>query len=415
VTSLLDKAMSNLRIAMLSVHSCPLGQLGTRDTGGMNVYVRELSRELGALGHRVDIYTRAHDPRDAQMESPYENVRLIHIQAGRVEDMGKMAQLSHLQEFTRNMSDFIASDGATYDVIHSHYWLSGLAGRQFGEAWGVPQVTMFHTLGAIKNSLPVGEKESGIRLNAEHGVVRASRRIVAATGREKTQLINSYGARADRISVVPCGVNIGVFQPMDRQAARRALGLGTDDKVILSVGRIEPLKGLDRLIEGFSRLRLPGLKLIIIGGDEFSEKELARLKTLAGDLGVGGKVAFPGTVKQDRLPLYYSAANVSVVASYYESFCLIILESLACGTPVVSTDVGVASQVIVEGVNGAVVAGGEAAALARGIEQIIMNPRSVSGPILISASAAGYSWQAVAARIAGVYKSAITPAPVLLS
>ena len=148
-----------LHLAMLSLHSCPLGQLGTRDTGGMNVYVRELSRELGLMGHRVDIFTRAHDIRDAQVEWPSPGVRLVHIRAGRVEDMGKLAQYEQLQNFAANMEEFTSRDGARYDLVHSHYWLSGVVGRRFAAGWGVPHALMFHTIGAVKNSLPVGERE----------------------------------------------------------------------------------------------------------------------------------------------------------------------------------------------------------------------------------------------------------------
>jgi D-inositol-3-phosphate glycosyltransferase len=405
--------MSKFRIAMLSIHSCPLGQLGTRDTGGMNVYVRELSRELGRLGHRVDVYTRAHDPRDTQTESPYKNVRLIHLRAGRVEDMGKMAQLSHLQEFTRNMAEFNAEDGARYDLLHSHYWLSGLAGRQFGEVWDVPQVVMLHTLGAVKNTLPVGDMEPDIRLNAERGVIRAATRIVAATAGEKNILANFYGARPEQVSIVPCGVNTELFQPVDRLEARRSLGLEAGESIVLSVGRIEPLKGLDRLIEAFSILARPDKKLLIIGGDEYSGTEISRLKELAAQLGVGEKVIFKGTVKQDILPFYYAAADVTAVASYYESFCLIILESLACGTPVVSTNVGVAGQVIVNGQNGKVVADNEPAKLAGALAEVITTFQVTQGQASIRASVAGYAWPAIARQIVEVYESALARVPVL--
>jgi D-inositol-3-phosphate glycosyltransferase len=397
--------MNNLRIAMLSIHSCPLGQLGTRDTGGMNVYVRELSRELGKLGFNIDIFTRAHDPRDPQMETPFENVRLIHIKAGRVEDMGKMAQLSHLQEFARNMAEFNAGDGARYDIIHSHYWLSGLAGRQFAEAWGIPQVVMLHTLGAIKNMFPVGDKEPEIRLNAERGVMRSAQRIVTATADEKQQLAGLYGAPLEKIDVVPCGVNTCLFRPLDRLAARKALGFEAEEKVVLSVGRIEPLKGLDRLVEAFALLPYKYKKLVVIGGDEHSGEEVARLRALAGELGVGDRVILPGTVKQERLPEYYSAADVTAVGSYYESFCLIILESLSCGTPVVSTAVGVAPGVIRSGENGLVVAGNEPVALSEAMSRVLSRGWDAGR---IRSSSAGYAWPSVARQISSVYASVLS-------
>lgn len=156
-----------LKIAMLSVHSCPLGQLGGRDTGGMNVYIKELSRALGDMGHYIDIYTRAHDPRDPQMEVLAPNVRLIHIKAGLVEDMAKMAQYSHLDDFTKNLEVFKRENRLEYDLIHSHYWLSGQVGQWLGQRWGIPNIVMFHTLGAVKNNLGIGESESPLRLRKE--------------------------------------------------------------------------------------------------------------------------------------------------------------------------------------------------------------------------------------------------------
>ena len=388
---------SKLTIAMFSIHSCPLGQLGTRDTGGMNVYVRELSREMGKLGHRVDIYTRAHDPRDAQVDHPCENVRVIHIQAGPVEDMGKMAQYSHLPSFILNMEAFSQRDGTRYDLVHSHYWLSGSVGMRFASQWGVPHAVMFHTLGAIKNRLPVGEAESAIRLAAEKDLVDNSLRIITATMPEKEELARLYGAQADKISVVPCGVNVHLFQPQDRSDARRALGLG-DGKIILFIGRIEALKGIDNLVQAirFLKPRIDA-KLLVIGGDEHSQAEIARLKDMTYELGIASSVEFLGTAVQTRLPLYYSAADVSVVSSYYESFCLVILESLASGTPVVSTKVGVAPAVIRDGENGYLVNDNSPENLADGLAAVLCSGEM--NKLTIRQSALEYDWTAIARKI----------------
>ena len=176
---------------MLSVHSCPMGQLGGRDTGGMNVYIRELSLALGHMGHCVDIYTRAHDPRDDQMETLAPNVRLIHIKAGRVEDMAKMAQYSHLDDFLENIEDYRNENRLEYDLIHSHYWLSGQVGKCLGQRWNIPNIVMFHTLGAVKNNLAIGESEPPLRLIKEKEIAAGSQQIIVATEREKKDLINS--------------------------------------------------------------------------------------------------------------------------------------------------------------------------------------------------------------------------------
>jgi D-inositol-3-phosphate glycosyltransferase len=394
-------------IAMISLHSCPLGQLGTRDTGGMNVYVRELARELGALGHRVDIYTRAHDPRDARMESPNPNVRLIHIQAGRVEDMGKMAQYEHLADFTANMADFVAEDGARYDIIHSHYWLSGEVGRRLAQTWQIPHVILFHTLGAIKNHLTVGEIEPAVRLSIEKELAHSCRRIIASTEREKGELARLYDAEPARIDIVPCGVNLNLFQPQDKATARQQLSLAPEKKIVLFVGRLEPLKGLENLIRATELLNIPEIKLLVIGGDDHSQPEVNRLTGLANELGIGRKIEFLGTVPQAELPAYYSAADISVVASYYESFCLVILESLACGTPVVSTRVGVAPAVIKAGLNGYLVEDNQPASLAQGI-QAMLNHRSLPDRAeLIRRSVTDFSWPTVAGFIAKEYCLAI--------
>ena len=397
--------MSERCMAIISYHSCPLGRLGGRDTGGMNVYVREVARELGAQGYAVDIYTRAHDLQEPPVMSLFEKTRLIHIRAGWVGDMGKAEQFRHLAEFVRNVTDFVSTDGVSYDLIHSHYWLSGLAGQRLSETWGVPQIMMFHTLGVVKNDLPVGERESEVRLKAERDLARACRHIVVATEDEWGQ-IGTWGVGAEKVSVVPCGVDLELFRPTDKLAARRELGLAGEEEIILSVGRIEPLKGLERLVEAFSILHRPGLKLLIVGGDTHSHNETARLKALAVGLGVGDRLEFYGAMAQERLSLYYNAADVTVVASYYESFCLIILESLACGTPVVSTGVGVAPAVIDDTCG--MVAEGTPQSLAQAIARVLDRGQVYEAEHL-RRTAAPYSWTAVAERLAKVYQAVLVP------
>ncbi len=390
-----------LNIALFSIHSCPLGQLGTRDTGGMNVYVRELSRELGKMGHHVDIYTRAHDTRDSEVDFPSDNVRVIHIQAGPIEDMGKMAQFSHLPNFILNMEAFSQRDGAKYDLVHSHYWLSGSVGMRFASQWKVPHAVMFHTLGAVKNRLPVGNVESCLRLEAERELVEKSRLIISATETEKSELIRLYGALEERIKIVPCGVNADIFHPIDKIEARTALGLG-NGKIILFVGRIEALKGIDNLVRAMGLLKAPGdVRLLVIGGDEHSRTEVERLKDLNIEMGSSRSIEFLGTVEQMKLPFYYSAADVSVVASYYESFCLVILESLACGTPVVSSPVGVAPAVIREGENGFLAADNTPESLAAGLDAVLdaceLNKNTVRQ------TAERFDWKSIARQIGSQY------------
>ena len=397
-----------LRIAMLSVHSCPLGQLGGRDSGGMNVYIRELARALGERGHSVDVYTRAHNPRDGQIYQLGPNARLIHIKAGRVEDMGKLVQYRHLADFAGNLEDFRRSHQLQYDLIHSHYWLSGQVGRWLGELWQVPDIAMFHTLGAVKNRLGLGLDETETRLKTERQLARDCHRIIAATEGEKQDLIYYYRAPAETISVIPCGVNLGLFGNINKQGAREELGLD-GDRVVLFVGRIEPLKGIDRLLKAMAILgRRPGLKLLVIGGDEHSRGELKKLRLLARELAIEDSVSFLGSVPQPRLPLFYSAADVCVVPSYYETFGLVALESLACGTPVVATRVGAAGDIIRQGETGYLVADNTPHKLAQMIDRLL--GRRVPGTMSARAirdSVRRFDWTSIAKAIIKEYRAVV--------
>ncbi|MCJ7743709.1 MAG: glycosyltransferase [Dehalococcoidales bacterium] len=390
-----------LRIAMLSVHSCPLGSLGARDTGGMSVYIRELAVELGKLGHSVDIFTRVHDPNDGQIDELGQNARLIHLKAGDDEEMHKLVLYSYLPDFACNVENFRKLNGLSYDLIFSHYWLSAQVGQELRVWWGVPHIVMFHTLGAVKNSLGIGEEEPELRLETERELIRDCHRVIASTEREKEALLHYYGASPEKIGVVPCGVNRELFQPIDQRLARQELGW-RDDRIVLFVGRIDPLKGIDRLLEAVACLPdTRGLRLIIVGGDGQSESEIERLHQLARALGIQDLVTFLGLIKHERMPYFYSAADVCVVPSYYESFGLVALESLACGTPVVTTDVGDLRKIIRPGETGYVVANASPTELADKIALILSRPvRDTTSIQSIRASVARFSWSNIARAIA---------------
>jgi len=394
-----------LKIAMLSIHSCPVGKLGSKDTGGMSVYIRELARELGKRGHSVDIYTRAHDPAEAQIVQLGGNARVIHLQAGEVEPIDKLAVYSHLEDFACLLEDFRASHGLQYDLIHSHYWLSGWVGRRIQRWWDVPHVIMFHTLGAIKNAIGVGEHEPALRIRAKRELVGDCQRIIAATDRGKLELVSYYGASPERISVIPCGVNLELFQHIDKETARRSLGLN-GHKILLFVGRIDPLKGIDRLLKALPSLDTrQNLKLLVIGGDEDSLPEVERLQRLSRSLHIQDAVSFSGIVEQKELPLYYSAADVCVIPSYYESFGLVALESLACGTPIVATRVGCIESVVNQGQNGHVVEDNAPPRLADGIDTLLSD--STKSADSIRASVNRFSWSNIAEAIIPEYRSVL--------
>jgi len=386
-----------LKIAMLSVHSCPIGNLGAKDTGGMSVYVRELARQLGKQGLLVDVYTRVHDPNDNQIVKLGQNARLIHLRAGEGEDIHKLAVYCYLPNFACNLENFRKHNGLRYDLVFSHYWLSGWVGESLQRWWNVPHVTMFHTLGAVKNAIGIGEDEPELRIETERYLIKNCHRIIAATEKEKEELILHYGASPERISVVPCGVNLELFQPMDKEMAKQQLGFG-DDKIILFVGRIEPLKGIDQLLVAMTRLQNShGLRLVIIGGDDHSQYELERLQRLSRDLHIQDSVTFLGLIKHEQLPYFYSAADVCVVPSYYESFGLVTLESLACGTPVVATDVGDLKSVIRQGKTGYVVIDNTPHHLADKIALLLSRPSpDTESALSIRASVSRFGWPNIA-------------------
>ncbi len=392
---------SQMRIAMLSAHSCPVGNLGAKDTGGMSVYVRELAREMGKLGLLVDVYTRVHDRNDPQIVELGDNARLIHLRAGEDGELDKLAMYPYMPDFAGRLDDFRENEKLDYDLVFSHYWLSGCVGRFLQHWWNVPHLIMFHTLGAAKNAVGIGEVEPELRIDTERQLARDCHHIITATEKEKEEFIWRFGASPDRITVIPCGVNLELFQPMDKEVARRQLGLG-DERLVLFVGRIEPLKGIGQLLRAMAYLengRRP--RLMIIGGDEHSQDEMERLRWLSTELRIGDSVTFPGLIEQKRLPLFYSAADVCAVPSYYETFGLVALEALACGTPVVATSVGGFKDIIRQGETGYVLPDNNPRDLADKIGELLSRP-SVDRQTALSirASVSQFSWSNIARAVA---------------
>ncbi|MDO8672984.1 MAG: glycosyltransferase [Dehalococcoidia bacterium] len=340
------------RVAMISVHGCPLAWPGTRDAGGMNVYIRELSRELGRRGALVDVFTRRRSPSVPEVSEFGENVRVIHLKAGPVGETEKNAVYDHLPEFLCNLRLYREEHGLDYDILHSHYWLSGWVAGFVQQRWALPHVTMFHTLGEVKNRARVGERESVLRIETERKIVAQADRVVAASSHEKAQLVQLYGAVPRRVETIPCGVDLGLFQPIDKVLARRQLGLDAQ-KIVLVVGRIEPLKGVDILIEAVAKLEdRDEVLVLVVGAETNGSKETRRLKGIARQSGIGANVRFLGPVEQTALPAIYSAADVCVVASYYESFGMVAAEAQACGTPVVASRVGGLQTAVKDGETG---------------------------------------------------------------
>ncbi|MFC1982452.1 glycosyltransferase [Chloroflexota bacterium] len=396
-----------LKIAILSVHSCPVGRLGARDTGGMSVYVLELAHEMGKQGHLVDIFTRAHNSEHEPIIELGENVRLIHLTAGEDEHIHKLAVYLHLPDFACQVESFRKHNNLQYNLVFSHYWLSAWVGKLLQGWWNVPHMTVFHTLGAVKNAVGIGEDEPELRIETERYLVKNCDRIIAATEREKEDIILHYGASPEIIGVIPCGVNLDLFRPVDKEMAKQQLGI-SEGKTILFVGRLEPLKGIDKLLMAMRYITNgSGLRLVVIGGDGNSRYDL-ELQKLSQKLHIQNAVTFAGLVKQEELPRFYSAADVCAVPSHYESFGLVALESLACGTPVVATRVGGAESVIRQGVTGYVVADNSPGYLAQGVEQLLSRPE-VDAEFInsVRASVSGFSWSNIAEAVIREGKSLI--------
>jgi D-inositol-3-phosphate glycosyltransferase len=410
-----------MNIAMLSYHTCPLAILGGKDTGGMNVYVRDLTRELGRLGIHVDVFTRSQDEHVPHVvhELGYGN-RVVHVPAGPEvpRPRGELAQ--HLPEFTAGVNAFAQKKHLQYDLIHSHYWLSGLAAEALSTAWaGAPIVQTFHTLGEMKNRVARSndERESEERIAAEKRLLGRADRIIVSTLAEQMQLRFLYQADDRKLQIIPPGVDTRHFYPIPPDEAKLFVGLRPEDRMVLFVGRIEPLKGVETLIQAMSRLQLGGrqrpVHLAIIGGEPDAPAadmtaEMRRLQRLCDDLAMVQTVVFLGKRRQDTLQYYYSAAQVVVMPSHYESFGMVALEAMACGTPVIASDVGGLSFLVQDGDTGFTVPNDDPDQLSDKLSLLLGNPRLRRRMgASATAHAQEYSWDKISKRILEVYQGLI--------
>ena len=356
-----------MRVAMLSYHTCPLATLGGKDTGGMNVYVKELTRKLGRLGVHVDVFTRSQDEHVPHVlhDLGYGN-RVVHIPSGPEVPLPKPELVAHIPKFAEGILSFAEKKGVHYDLIHSHYWMSGIAARDLKNAWGIPVVHMFHTLGLMKNRIARAphEAEGDYRILGEKEVIKLADRIIAATPAEMAQLQWLYDVDQKKVTIIPPGVDTSHFYPIPPDEAKEFIGIPCDDRMMLFVGRIEPLKGVDTLIKAIALIRQKDaldhhccLCVSIIGGNpdlkpEARTDEMNRLQQLCDQQGLEDLITFLGHRGQDTLPYFYSAADVVVMPSHYESFGMVALEAMACGTPVIATQVGGLAFLVRDGVTG---------------------------------------------------------------
>jgi D-inositol-3-phosphate glycosyltransferase len=408
-----------MNIAMISYHTCPLATLGGKDTGGMNVYVRDLTRYLGKFGIHVDVFTRSQDEHVPHVlhDLGYGN-RIVHIPAGPENPVTKKDLPTHIPEFVSGIREFAHRKNIQYDLIHSHYWMSGIAALSLKKEWQIPVLQMFHTLARLKitQSFPSTDDDAA-RSEGEQSVMDRVDHIIAATQDESEKMTQLYRLSQSKISVIPPGIDTTHFYPIPVDEAKSFIGVPRDEKMLLFVGRIEPLKGIDKILYAIANLQKGDIlsncpnHLIIIGGDPNTttadtNQEMARLQQLCRDLNINNLVLFLGKQSQDTLPYYYSAAEIVLVPSHYESFGLVALEAMACGIPVIATQVGGLTTLVRNGVTGYTVPDDDPQALELSLTQLICKDEIRKRMSLNAlAYAKNYSWDLITPKIIEEYKN----------
>lgn len=391
------------RLAMLSMHTSPLAQPGAGDSGGMNVYVRELASSLAQAGVSVDVYTRRADSDSADLIEVEPGLRVVHVEAGPY-DLAKEELIDVVEDFTTGVLHRLRRSDV--DALHANYWLSGLAGHQLKHELDLPLVSTFHTLARVKAE--TGDAEPQRRIDAEAEVIACSDAITASCVAEADDLVDHYGADPARIELVPPGVLHAFFSPGDRSGARLATGLEPGRPVLLFVGRIQPLKGLDVAIRALAEVRAqrPDALLVVVGGASGvgGDAEVARVHELASRLDVADAVRFVPPQPHHMLSTWYRSADVVVVPSRSESFGLVALEAAACGVPVVAASVGGLRTLVDDGLTGFLVDSRDPADYAAAISKILHDPNLAASLSATAASlAAGYRWSTTAARLRRLY------------
>lgn len=397
------------RIAIVMVHSSPLTELGSPDSGGMTVYVLALARQLASQGVNVDIFSRRFDTETPEIVDIAERIRAVTISAGPPHPIPKNDLFCHLGDFTSEMATFALRNGLRYDIVHTHYWLSGWVGHLLKQYWDVPVLHMYHTLAHLKNAVTSnGNGEVGLRLQIERELLRLVDYVVTPNPDERAELVWGLGARNSKIAMIPPGIDLELFHPADSSRARSELGLPSRP-IVLFVGRIDPIKDLDTLFKAFAELQrtwdpeTPSPILLIIGGmvctsteEIVLSPELQLLKQRAIELGIEDNVILRGSQPQELLPKYYAASTVLAMPSLYESFGLVVVEAMACGLPVVATRVGGMKFTVEEGRSGLLVPRQDYVAMSEALGRIIED-RDLRSTLQIGARQAAirFSWSTI--------------------
>ena len=416
--------MSGGRVAVISAHTSPLDLPGTTKAGGMNVYLAELSRQMAELGWEADIYTRRTDPAQPDAAPLGDGVQVVRVDVGPPAPLPPMEVAAHVDELASAIERTAADRGRRYDLVHSHYWAAALAGIKLARRLQLPHAATFHTLGEIKNRhgppRPPEQMEPPLRIAGERRAAVCADLLICATGEERDFVAGFYGADADRIRIIAGGFDAARFHPGGRADSRARLALAEPEldaargPTILFVGRLDPMKGADLLLEAFGMLP-PALdaRLWVVGGDERDADERARLRAIARAAGVSDRVVFHGAALHETLPDVYRAADICAVPSTTESFGMVAVEAMACGTPVAATDVGGLRTTVRDGETGFLVSPRRAEAFAARLERLIVEPalREQMGQAAAS-SVLGYAWPRVARAMADEYEALLDRAPV---
>ncbi|HOC19852.1 MAG TPA: glycosyltransferase [Vicinamibacterales bacterium] len=406
------------RLAFISEHASPLALLGGVDSGGQNVYVGQLARHLACLGYEVDVFTRRDAEALPEIVEWMNGVRVIHVAAGPASVLPKEELLPYMADFTAWVARFIGRERRGYDLIHANFWMSALAAADIKQRLGIPFVVTFHALGRVRR---FHQREADHfpdeRFAIEDRAVAEADHVIAECPQDEEDLIRLYNADPARVTIVPCGFDSMEFWPVSKQFARIALGLAPEQPVILQLGRIVPRKGIDNVIRALGRLRRDHgreVRLLIVGGateepDPLTMPEFARLQAIGEEEGVADLVTFVGRRKREALKYYYSAADVFVSTPWYEPFGITPVEAMACGTPVVGSNVGGIKFTVRDGETGYLVPPEQPDALAERLAHVYAHPRLLS---LLRRQAIRrvndlFTWQRVATSASELYESVI--------
>lgn len=402
-----------MKIALVSEHASPLASAGGVDSGGQNIYVANVARQLARSGHHVDVFTRC-DRSLLPLESRHEGIRVVNVPAGPPVQLPKEQLLPYMEDFAQFMIDFFKKEATPYQVVHANFFMSGLVGMRLKKALGTPLVTTFHALGRVRR-IHQGARDGfpDERFDIEDALVRESDAIIAECPQDESDLISLYRADPQRIDLVPCGFDSAEFEPMGRVEARERLGWPRDRFTVLQLGRMVPRKGIDNVVRGIGICNgalNEEAHLYVIGGNSdepnaIATPEIGRLRDIASECGIADRVNFLGRHGRQHLKTFYNAADVFVTTPWYEPFGITPLEAMACGTPVIGADVGGIRYSVVHGETGLLVPSRDPAALAGALVTLKRDPAlsRQMGAAGLERARAMFTWSGVAQSLVQVY------------